>query len=65
MALCKIVEELMTDGAVVTYANDGSAQNGVGSYVVQSLTINGKQRALPTFSKFILLCQIPTNISIK
>ena len=53
MALCKIVEDLMTDGAVVTYANDGSAQNGVGSYVVQSLTIDGQQRTLPTFSKFI------------
>ena len=37
---------------VVTYANDGSAQNGVGNYVVQSFSINGKQRTLPTMNIF-------------
>ena len=51
MALSKIVEDVMTDGVIVTYANEGSAQSAVGSYVVQSLTINGKQRALPAVSK--------------
>ena len=55
MALSKIVEELMIDGAVVTYSYDGSAQSGVGSYVVQSVTINKKQRVLPTFGKFKLI----------
>lgn len=55
MALGSIVEEVMTDGAIITYSNDGSAQSGVGSYVVQSLTINGKQRALPTFGKVKIL----------
>ena len=37
---------------VVTYSNDGSAMSGVGSYVVQSFTINSVQRVLPTFSIF-------------
>ena len=32
--------------------NDGSAQSGVGNYVVQSLTINGIKRSLPTASVF-------------
>ena len=56
MALGSIVEEVMTDGAIITYSNDGSAQSGVGSYVVQSLTIDGKQRTLPTCGK----CEIFT-----
>ena len=43
MALSTIVEEVM-------YANDGSAMSGVGSYVVQSITIDGIQRPLPTLS---------------
>ena len=51
MALGKIVEEIMIEGAIITYSNDGSAQSGVGSYVVQSLTIDGVQRALPTYGK--------------
>ena len=34
------------------YANDGSSRSRVGSYVVQSLTINGENRALPTFGIF-------------
>lgn len=45
------IEEVMTNEAIITYSNDGSAQSGVGSYVVQSLTIDGRQRALPTFGK--------------
>lgn len=36
----------------VVYSNDGSAQSGVGSYVVQSLTINGIKRSLPTAGVF-------------
>ena len=36
----------------VVYSNDGSAQSGVGNYVVQSLTINGIKRSLPTASVF-------------
>ena len=43
IALSLIVEEMMTGNAVVTYSNDGSSQSGVGSYVVQSITINGKR----------------------
>ena len=54
MALNKIVEEMMHEGSetVITYSNDGSSRSGVGSFVVQSLNINGKQRALPSFGIF-------------
>ena len=53
MALAAIVEEVMSGSKVsVMYANDGSAMSGVGSYVVQSLTIDGVQRVLPSFSIF-------------
>ena len=47
MALHMIIEELMTGEACVVYFIDGSAQSGVGHYVVQSLSINGVQRNLP------------------
>ena len=42
MALNAIVEEIMKDDTTTTvYTDDGSSRNGVGSYVVQSLKING------------------------
>ena len=47
-----IVEEIMNGSKAIMYANDGSAMSGVGSFVVQSLTIDGEQRPLPTFSIF-------------
>ena len=51
LALSSIVDELMSsEGGSITYSNDGSAQNKVGNYVVQSITINGKQRVLPALS---------------
>ena len=37
---------------VITYSNDGSVQFGVGNYLVQSFSINGKQRAPPTLNIF-------------
>ena len=54
MALGRIVDEIMDDTSDVTvvYSNDGSARSGVGSYVVQSLTINGVHRSLPTYGIF-------------
>ena len=54
MALAKICEDVMSDDSdtVIVYSNDGSAVSGVGNYVVQSLTINGIQRSLPTFGIF-------------
>ena len=53
MALNARVEEIMKDDTTNTvYANDGSWQSEVGSYIVQSLTINGEQCALPTFGVF-------------
>ena len=53
MALASIVEEVMNGSkASVIYANDGYAMSGVGNYVVQSLTLDGVQRVLPTFSIF-------------
>ena len=51
MALSTIVEEVMNGSKAVMYANDGSAMSGVGNYVIQSITIDGVQRALPTLSK--------------
>ena len=54
MALCTIVEDIMKEGAesTIVYSNDGSALSGTGNYIVQSLTVNGKQRSLPTFGIF-------------
>ena len=54
MALNKIVKEMMHNDSttVITYSNDGSSRSGVGSFIVQSLRINGKQRALPSFGIF-------------
>ena len=54
MALSAIVEELMSEASqgTLVYSNDGSARCGLGSYVVQCLSINGKQRTLPTFGIF-------------
>jgi len=47
--LSEIAEEMMsTESPCVVYSNDGSSQSRTGSYVVQSFTINGKQRTLPT-----------------
>ena len=55
MALSSIVEEMMSEDTIasITHSNDGSSMNGVSSYVVQSLTLNGVQRCLPTFGIFI------------
>ena len=51
MALNSIVEEIMVaENCGITYSHDGSSQNKVGNYVVQSITINGIQRALPVMS---------------
>ena len=52
MALHMIVKQLMTGETCVVYSNDGSYQSGVRNYVVQSLSINGVQRNLPTFGIF-------------
>ena len=54
LALCAIVEEIMKEDstATIVYANDGSSLSGTGSYVVQSLTVNGTQRCLPSFGIF-------------
>ena len=54
MALCAIVNEIMSSetDAAITYSNDGSSMSGVGSYVLQSLTMNGVQRSLPTLAIF-------------
>ena len=50
LALCEIVKEIMNSHAntVVTYSDDGSKKQGVGSFSVQGLTVNGVYRALPT-----------------
>ena len=46
------MEELMTGEGCVVYSNDGSAQGGMGNYVVQSLSISGVQKNLLTFGIF-------------
>ena len=51
MALSTIADGVMcSDQSSVTYSHDGSSQNKVGGYFVQSLTVNGAQRALPPLS---------------
>ena len=54
LILAGITNEIMSSEmeTVVTYSNDGSALSGVGNYIVQSFSINGKQRALPTLNIF-------------
>ena len=54
MALSCVVDEIMKEDskACVVYSNDGSSQSVTGNYVVQSLTVNGVQRSLPTFGIF-------------
>ena len=54
LILAGLANEIMIPDShtVVTYSNDGSAQSGVGNHVVQSFSINGKQRALPTINIF-------------
>ena len=54
MALSCVVEEIMKEDSrtCVVYSNDGSSQSVTGNYVVQSLTVNGTQRSLPTFGIF-------------
>ena len=44
-----IVDEIMaSDESVITYHEDGSKKKGVGSFMVQGVTINGKFRTFPT-----------------
>ena len=38
--------------SAITFSNDGSAQSGVGNFIVQSFFINGKQPALSTLRIF-------------
>ena len=53
MILCSITEQMMnSDNSTIVYSNDGSGMSGVGNYVVQSVTIDGKQRTLPTTGIF-------------
>ena len=54
LALDEIVKEVMNsecnEQIVVTYSDDGSKNQGVGSFSVQGITVNGKYRALPSMS---------------
>ena len=53
MALNLLVEDVMNSTKTcVVYSHDGSGMNGVGSYVVHSLTIDGVKRTLPVFGVF-------------
>ena len=51
LALSSIVDAIMESGdtkSVISYHDDGSKKQGVGSYSVQGVTINGVFRPLPT-----------------
>ena len=53
MALAAIVEEIMlSENSIIVYSNDRTSMNKVGSYVVQSFSVNGTQRTLPTLPVF-------------
>ena len=55
MALNLLLEDITKNPDIetcVVYSYDGSGMNKVGSYLVQSLTINGVRRSLPTFGVF-------------
>ena len=53
MILSDITHQIMDSKEnTIVYSNDGSAQSGVGNYVVQSISINGVQRTLPTLGIF-------------
>ena len=43
---------MCSSDSTIVYSNDGSALNGVGNFVVQSISIDGKQRALLTMGIF-------------
>ena len=45
---CIVDEIIASDDTVITYHDGGSKKNGVGSFMVQGVTINGKFRAFPT-----------------
>ena len=66
IALSSIVEEMMSEDTIasITYSNDGSSVSRVGSYVVQSLTLNGVQRCLPTFGIFTESHESPKDLEI-
>lgn len=53
MILSSITEQIMCSSeSTIVYSNDGSALSRVGNFVVQSISIDGKQRALPTMGIF-------------
>jgi hypothetical protein len=53
MDLRSITYQIMcSNDSTIIYSNDGSALSGVGNFVVQSFSIDGKQRALPTMGIF-------------
>ena len=44
MVLSSITKQIMcSSDSTIVYSNDGSALNGVGNFVVQSISIDGKQ----------------------
>ena len=52
-AISSITEQVLcSNDSTIVYSNDGSALSGVGNFAVQSISIDGKQRALPTMGIF-------------
>ena len=54
--ICLITKKMMIcNNSTIVYFNDGSRMSRVGNFVVQSVTINGKQQTLLTMSIFTVL----------
>ena len=67
MAINLLVWDIMKNPnseTCVVYSYDGSGMNKVGSYVVQSLTMNGVRRSLPTFGVSTETRETPKDLQI-
>ena len=66
MALSLIVEEMMSEDTItsIAYSNDGSSMSGLGSNAVQSLTLSGVQKCLPSFGIFTESCESLKDLEI-
>ena len=53
MVLCSITGQMIaSDNSTIVYSNDKSGMSGIGNYLVQSVSIDGKQRTLPIMGIF-------------
>ena len=58
IVICSITKQMMiSNNSTIVYFNDGSGMSGVGNFVIQSVTINGKQQTLLTIRIFTESCE--------